>query len=118
MSFELEGVIERIGDVQQKSEKFSLREFAVKYTKTWTTKDGEQGSKDVLIGFQCTGRTMESLDRVKVGDNVTVKFDLEGRDYNGRVLTNVNAWYVAAKSGGNNQQPVSNMADDDSGLPF
>jgi len=114
MSFELEGVIERIGETQQKSEKFSVREFAVKYTKTWTSKDGETGSKEMLAGFQCSGRTIESLDKVKVGDKVVVKFDVEGREYNGRVYTNLNAWGVFKQQGNS----AASAAQDDSGLPF
>lgn len=116
MSYELEGVVERIGETKNVSEKFSVREFAVKTTKTWTSKDGDSGSKEVLVGMQCTGRTTEALDKIKVGQSVTVKFDLEGREYNGRVFTNINAWYVGAKEG-SKAAPVAS-ATSETDLPF
>lgn len=117
MSYELEGVVERIGETKNVSEKFSVREFAVKTTKTWTSKDGDSGSKEVLVGMQCTGRTTEALDKIKVGQAVTVKFDLEGREYNGRIFTNINAWYVGAKEGGKSA-PVQATNNEPENLPF
>jgi hypothetical protein len=40
-----------------------------------------------------------NLDSIKPGSQVTVGFDLESREYNGRWYTDVKAWKVAAGAG-------------------
>ena len=118
MSFELTGVLERIGETKAVSDKFSVREFALKYNKTWQSKDGDQGSKEVLVGMQCTGQNCEKLDKLKVGDTVLVKFDPEGREHSGRVYTNLTAWFFQKQEGATTQGVTANVEDDGFGLPF
>lgn len=49
---------------------------------------------------------------VQVGQEVTVSFDLESREFNGRWYTDVRAWNIVAKSGAPAPTPAAN------GLPY
>lgn len=44
---------------------------------------------------------------LKEGDQVTVSFDLESREYSGRWYTDVRAWNVARKSGATAETPAA-----------
>lgn len=114
----MSGVIAKIGETQQKTEKFSVREFTLKTTKTWTTKDGEQGSKEVVLGFQTVNRATTMLDKYKVGQTVNVKFDIDGREYNDRVYTSLNAYAIDAAQGSAPQAKTASVTADDTQLPF
>jgi single-strand DNA-binding protein len=52
------------------------------------------------------------LDSVEVGQEVTVAFDIRGREYNGRYFNNLVGWKIeagaaAAPSSGDDKPPVS-----------
>lgn len=38
----------------------------------------------------------DKIKPLKVGDTVTVKFDVDSREYNGKWYTNISAWAVEA----------------------
>lgn len=71
-SIKIEGVITAIHQVEQKSEKFSVQRFAIKEIV-------EQYPNTFEV--QCTGKTIGVLNDYKVGDNVIVNANLNGREY-------------------------------------
>ncbi len=61
------------------------------------------------------------LNSFKTGEPVTVSFDVESREYNGRWYTDVKAWKVvraAAGSGSPVDQPIDMPPAGDDDLPF
>lgn len=89
MSLEINGVIHSIGEITQITDNFKKREFALK------TVDGDY---EQHIAFQTTQDRTDILNYVKVGDAVTVKFNLQGKAYTKdgvtRYFNNLNAWRI------------------------
>ena len=101
----LNGTIKMIGELQTFDSGFVKREFVV------TTK--EQYPQDVK--FELVKDKATDFEKYnKVGQDVEVKFNVRGNEYNGKYYVNLQAWYV-----GNNATPtelvVSEVEDD---LPF
>ena len=74
-SIKIEGTIIAIHPVEVKSEKFSVQRFAVK-------ENAEQYPNTFEV--QCTGKTIGILNDYKVGENVVVNANLNGRESKGR----------------------------------
>lgn len=85
MNLEVTGKIHSIGEVEQKTESFQAREFVLEVM---------DGQYPQLAKFQLVQERCGIIESHNVGDTVTVHFDLRGREWNGRVLTNLNAWKV------------------------
>jgi hypothetical protein len=87
MAFEVEGKLHRIFPTEQKSASFSAREFVLEVP---------DGNYPQLIKFQAVQERCSLLDNYQEGDMVRVSFDLRGREWNGKYLTNLNAWRIEA----------------------
>ncbi len=59
----------------------------------------DQYPKKVCI--DAWGDRIENVTSLAVGDEVTVSFDIESREYNGRWYTNVKAWKIDKKQAAN-----------------
>jgi len=90
MAFEVEGKLHRVFPTEQKSASFSTREFVLEIP---------DGNYPQLIKFQAVQDRCGILDNFKEGDMVRVSFDLRGREWNGKYLTNLNAWRMEAGGG-------------------
>jgi single-strand DNA-binding protein len=109
MSYEMKGTVKRLFDVwKSETSEFYKREFVV------TT--AEQYPSDVK--FSALKEKSDQLGQIKEGDQVLVKFDVRGREYNDRYYVDLNAWRVEkmgadAPSGGEGgqAQPVAAAAD-------
>jgi single-strand DNA-binding protein len=88
MSFQATGHIVQIKDAEQVSDKFTKREFAIKID------DG--GKYDNFASFQAVQDRCSLLDNFAEGDEVTVHFDVRGREWQGRYFTNLQAWKIEA----------------------
>lgn len=68
--------------------------------------------------FNLWGDKVDSIN-IQNGDEVTVSFDVESREYNGRWYTEVRAWNVSKKAAGqmNNAGSNSNLPIDVTGEP-
>ena len=101
MAFEVEGKLHRLFPTEQKSGSFQAREFVLEIA---------DGNYPQLIKFQAVQDRCAMLDRYSEGDSVKVSFDLRGREWNGKYLTNLNAWRIenggGATSGGDGQASV------------
>ncbi len=97
------GTIHLIGEPRQVSEKMNIREFVLSI--------GDKYPQ--LVQFQAVNERVKFLDGAKVGQECEVKFDLRGREYNGKYYVSLNAWdiRIAAPS-----KPITDEIDDD--LPF
>jgi single-strand DNA-binding protein len=87
MAFSLTGTIKKIFPTQTFPSGFSKREFVV-------TSSEDRFPQDIKL--DCLKEKEEILKGFKEGDEVTVHFDLRGREYNGRYFVDLNAWKLEA----------------------
>ena len=90
MAFDVEGKLHRVFPTEQKSANFAAREFVLEIP---------DGNYPQLIKFQAVQDRCGILDNFSEGDQVRVSFDLRGREWNGKYLTNLNAWRIEAGGG-------------------
>jgi single-strand DNA-binding protein len=117
-AYELTGAVKAIMDQQTFASGFTKREFVV------TSED--RYPQDVK--FECVRDNCALVDKLNVGDRVTVTFDVRGNEYNGRYFVNLQAWKVnvadAAATGAPEDDaiPLDQMEepalDPATGLPF
>jgi single-strand DNA-binding protein len=98
------GTIHLIGEPRQVSEKMNLVEFVLSI--------GDKYPQ--LVQFQAVNERVKFLDGAKVGHECEVKFDLRGREYNGKFYVSLNAWDIRIASTAS--KPITDEIDDD--LPF
>ncbi|MDX2134568.1 MAG: DUF3127 domain-containing protein [Saprospiraceae bacterium] len=96
MAFEVEGKLYRKFDTEQKSSSFQAREFVLEVP---------DGNYPQLIKFQLVQDRCNLLDVFSEGDFLKVSFDLRGREWNGKYLTNLNAWKLDRSAGEQQQAP-------------
>jgi len=95
MELKLNGTIKLINELQTWDSGFSKREFVI------TTQ--EQYPQDVK--FEVVKDKATDFEKYnKVGDNVDVKFNVRGNEYNGKYYVNLQAWHVAKVGSANNAQ--------------
>ncbi|MFN0014936.1 MAG: DUF3127 domain-containing protein [Saprospiraceae bacterium] len=85
MAFEVIGKLHRVFPTEQKSTSFQAREFVLEVP---------DGNYPQLIKFQAVQERCGILDNYNEGDQIKVSFDLRGREWNGKYLTNLNAWRI------------------------
>lgn len=90
MAFEVEGKLHRVFQTEQKSANFAAREFVLEVP---------DGNYPQLIKFQAVQERCGILDNFNEGDQVRVSFDLRGREWNGKYMTNLNAWRIEPGGG-------------------
>lgn len=96
MSFELTGKLHHIFDTEQVKDTFRKREFVV---------EKADGQYPEFIKFQLVQDRTELMDQFSVGTQVTVSFDLRGREWQGKYFTNLQAWRVQVAADGGGQAP-------------
>jgi single-strand DNA-binding protein len=89
MSFEIDGIVEKIYDTEQKTDTFQAREFVIRTEEQYTQ----------YIKFQMTQDKCAMMNNFKEGDRIKVFFDLRGRQWQDKYFTNLNAWKVEAMGG-------------------
>ena len=98
MAFEVNGKLHRSFDTEQKTDKFRAREFVLEV---------EDGQYPQLVKFQLTQDKCDLLDDYNEGDELTVHFDLRGREWNGKYFTNLNAWRLESTSSTTKPEPLA-----------
>lgn len=98
MAFEVEGKLYRKFDTEQKSASFQAREFVLEVP---------DGNYPQLIKFQLVQDRCNLLDVFSEGDFLKVSFDLRGREWNGKYLTNLNAWKLDRSAGAGDQHQAT-----------
>ena len=84
MSYTATGRIIEIGERERKTDKFTMRIFVIE-----TADQYPQPIKFQLVNDRC-----DLADKVKVGQDVTVHFDIRGNRYQDKVFNNLNAWKI------------------------
>ena len=84
MSFEIKGKIKVLFDRQDFPSGFYKRDFVIT--------SNEQYPQDIKFG--ALKERVEQLEGLSVEDEVTVKFDVKGREYNGNYYIDLNAWRI------------------------
>lgn len=101
----LNGTIKMIGELQTFESGFVKKEFVL------TTK--EQYPQDVKFEL-VKDKAIDFEKYNKVGQDVEVKFNVRGTEYNGKYYVNLQAWYV-----GNNATPSEPVvSEEEQDLPF
>jgi hypothetical protein len=91
MSYELTGKLVAKFDTVQRTETFKTREFAVE-------KSDEINGKTIInyVKFQCVQDKTSIVDRVNVGDEIKVYFNIKGSKWEKagvtNYITNLDAW--------------------------
>jgi len=115
MAYELTGKVKLIQDAQTFGSGFTKREMVV------TVEDGKYPQE---INLEFVQDKVSLLDALQIGQEVTVTFDIRGREYNGRYFNNLQGWKIQAGTSDNtevNQQPVFDKdvpANFDDDVPF
>lgn len=86
MSFEFTGKVLQIKEEQIFASGFNKQEFVV------TDPEAKYPQE---IAFVCMKDGVKMLNEIRTGDKVTVKFDLGGREWQGRHFVELKAWKVS-----------------------
>ena len=97
MAFELKGKIKVLFEQQDFPSGFYKRDFVV------TT--NEQYPQDIKLS--ALKERVEQLNGLGEGDNILVKFDLRGREYNGNYYVDLNAWRIERDGAGSSSDQSS-----------
>ncbi len=93
MSYELTGKLVAKYDTVQRTETFKTREFAVEKTEEISGRTITNYAK-----FQCVQDKTAIIDKVNIGDNIKVYFNIKGSKWekDGKVnyITNLDAWRI------------------------
>ena len=100
----MKGAIKLINPIKVISDKFSVREFVI------TTAD--KYPQEVI--FQTVNDKMDIIAPYGQGQEVTVSFNVRGREYNGKYYNTLDAWKVQGEATSPVNEPMP-MPDD---LPF
>jgi len=100
MSFEIKGKVKMLFDRQDFPSGFFKRDFVI------TTND--QYPQDIKFG--ALKERVEQLEGLSVDDEVTVKFDVKGREYNGNYYVDLNAWRIEKASTQQSSSQTSSQA--------
>ncbi|MEM1402743.1 MAG: DUF3127 domain-containing protein [Pseudomonadota bacterium] len=114
MAYELTGKIKLIQEPKTFDSGFTKREMVV------IVEDGRYPQE---INLEFVQDKVALLDSLQPGQEVTVSFDIRGREYNGRYFNNLQGWKVVSQaeptdaSGEASQYPEpSDFGDED--IPF
>jgi hypothetical protein len=112
MAYELTGKVKLIQDEQTFGSGFRKRDMVV-------IVDDEKYPQEINLEF--VQDKISLLDSLTPGQEVTVTFDIRGREYNGRYYNNLQGWKVASSDhsdGFNQEPPPSDSSDFDDDIPF
>lgn len=111
MSFTATGVIKQIFDTQVVSDKFKKKEFVIEVP---------NGNFSDNIALQFTNDKVDKLNGFTVGMKVSVDFNIQSKEYNGKYFTNCTAWRISPTEAVSTtaQQQTVNPEGDHTGLPF
>lgn len=88
MNIEAKGKLIIIGETQSFPSGFTKREFVIE------TAHDKYPQK---LKFEVTKDKCITLENLRIGQNVTVDFDVRGNEYNGKYYVNLQAWKIVAE---------------------
>ena len=108
MSLELKGKIKVINPTETFGSGFTKREFVI------TT--AEQYPQDVK--FEVVKDKCNTLDKYKVGQEITVQFNIRGHEYSGKYYVSLQAWKIVAGQQAIAPTPQVFEEEENTTLPF
>ncbi len=118
MAYDLTGKIKLIQEPKTFDSGFTKREMVV------VVEDGKYPQE---INIEFVQDKIRLLDELQVGQDVTVTFDIRGREYNGRYFNNLQGWKITTPgsgdsfaAGGGSSAPTGMAPTDfeDEDIPF
>ena len=109
MAYELSGKIKLIQEAKTFDSGFTKREMVV------TVDDGRY-PQDINLEF--VQDKVSLLDALQPGQEVTVSFDIRGREYNGRYFNNLQGWKVVSADSAPAPDPQGFASYGDQGAPM
>ena len=115
MAYDLTGKIKIIQEVKKFDSGFTKQEMVV------IVEDGKYPQE---INIEFVQDKVSLLDNLQPGQEVTVTFDIRGREYNGRYFNNLQGWKIAtpltenAFTAEGQSQDVSRNDFGDDDIPF
>lgn len=118
MAYELTGKVKLIQEAKTFDSGFTKREMVV------IVEDGKYPQE---INLEFVQDKVNLLDNLEIGQQVTVSFDIRGREYNGRYFNNLQGWRIvtqddASGPGAEESWPSGTPSPppnyDDSDIPF
>ena len=91
MAYELTGKIKLIQEAKTFDSGFTKREMVV------VVEDGKYPQE---INIEFVQDKVGLLENLQPGQEVTVSFDIRGREYNGRYFNNLQGWKITVQDGG------------------
>ena len=110
MSYELTGKLVAKYEIMQRSATFKTREFAVEKT-------DDIGGRTITnyVKFQCVQDKTGIIDKINVGDDIKVYFNIKGskweKEGKTNYITNLDAWKIEQTLGASNQSGESSGID-------
>jgi len=104
VAYDLTGKIKLIQDAKTFDSGFTKREMVV------IVEDGKYPQE---INIEFVQDKIALLDSLKVGQEVTVTFDIRGREYNGRYFNNLQGWKIVTMG----DEPTTTLADQSTPYP-
>lgn len=110
-SLQVTGTLHHIGETKDvgKAKPYLKRTFAL------TDPDAKEDWPNWFV-FEIGGTNVDKIDSHKVGDVVTVSFNLKGRQWQDKWFANVEAWRIEAAAGSKPAPEQPPSMDDD--IPF
>jgi single-strand DNA-binding protein len=87
-NYSIEGTLVKIFPEENRSANFTTRDFVIEVA----------GQYPQMVKFQLVQDRVSAIDSFTEGDQVTVHFDLRGREWQGKYFTNLQAWKVEGQS--------------------
>ena len=116
MAYDLTGKIKLIQDAKTFDSGFTKREMVV------IVEDGKYPQE---INIEFVQDKVALLESLQIGQEVTVTFDIRGREYNGRYFNNLQGWKIVTLgneptlTAQNQSQPYPTPSDfEDDDIPF
>ena len=104
MTYEITGTLKAIMDTQTFESGFCKREFVV-------CDDAERYPQDIKL--EAIKDKCDELNRLAVGDKVSVAFNLRGNEYNGKYYTNLQAWKITPLNAHQGADPMDQSQPQD-----
>ncbi len=83
--FQLSGKVKEIFEEQTFASGFNKREFVVTTAEDRYPQD---------ISFECLKEKVSLVEELSKGEDITVFFDIRGREWNGKYFVNLSAWKI------------------------
>ncbi len=102
----IQGVVYRILPQIQKGDNFTIQEIVISVTETY--RNGN--TKDHLIPIQFNNQRCDEIQKVAEGEQVEVKFNLSGNEWNGKFFPKLQGWTITSLGANGSSEAVRNEA--------